>query len=76
MMWGFDGHWGWAAAGMFWMVLFWGSLIALAVWAVRSLSGRSEEAPRDTPEEIARRRYARGEISNDQLQDILRHLHA
>ena len=46
------------------MVIFWGAIIALVVWAVRGgLGGRS-----DTPEEILRKRLADGSISVEEYE--------
>ena len=76
MMWGaHDGiGWGmgwWMLWGSIWFVVFWGIIIGLVVWVVNRLGGgRGEEA--STPLEIARRRYARGEITKEEF-DRLRH---
>lgn len=46
------------------MLIFWGAIIALVVWAVRGgLRDRS-----DTPEEILRRRLADGSISVEEYE--------
>jgi putative membrane protein len=75
--------WGWMWWGGSMMVLFWGGLIALVVLAVRGLSsggtGRSEAAPphnepRQTPLEIAKARYAKGEINRDEYETLQRDL--
>ncbi len=66
--------WGWGAMGMVWMFLFWGSIIALAVWVVSRLTGRSESPDRQTPLDIARSRYASGEISRDEFEQLKRDL--
>ena len=69
------GHmWGWGA-GWWWMVLvmpigmiiFWGGIIALIVWAIRQFS---EGRGGDNAIEIARGRYARGEISREEFDQI------
>ena len=54
--------WVWMSAMM---VLFWGALIVFGVWAVRSFTDRGR-----SPLEIARERFARGEISGDQFEQI------
>ncbi len=61
--------------GVFW-VLFWGSLIFLAIAAISRGWGERERGHDDaaSPMEIARRRLARGEITSDQFQEIRRHL--
>jgi putative membrane protein len=54
--------------GLVFMVLIWGTLIALALWLVRALfpgAGKASEAPdcgEPTAGEILARRYAQGEI--------------
>ena len=47
------------------MVLMWGALIVFGIWAVRQFTDRGS-----SPLEIARQRYARGEISSDQFEQI------
>ena len=71
--------WGWGAGGWAgWllmavaMVVFWGALIALAIWAVRSLgSGRAGQSDRkpNRAMEILEERYARGEIDRQELEE-------
>lgn len=60
-----------------WMILptliFWGGLIFLIVWAVRRFSGGSVSTQR-TPLDIARERYARGEITKEQFEQLKRDL--
>jgi putative membrane protein len=58
-----------------WWILILVALVALVVWIVRSMPGRSEPSTgRVTPEEILRQRYARGEIDDDEYQKRLREL--
>ncbi|MSQ32820.1 MAG: SHOCT domain-containing protein [Dehalococcoidia bacterium] len=65
------GGWGIAmmAIGMVAMLLFWGAVVALVVWAVRTVSGGKGAAER-SPLGIARTRYARGEITKEQFQEL------
>lgn len=73
MWWMHDGTlgWGWGVAGMAWMVVFWGAIIALVVWGVRRLSEpRYPGEHRATPLDIARERYARGEITREEFEQI------
>ena len=73
-----DGHmWGWGV-GWWWlfmpigMIIFWGGVIALVIWAVRQFSeGRGGGG---SAIEIARGRYARGEISQEEFGQIRRDL--
>ena len=54
---------------MGWMALFWIAVIVVIVLLARAsaASGRGGE-PRDTPEEILKRRYAKGEIDKDEYE--------
>ena len=75
---GNDG-WGHVLFGGFMMVLFWGAVIALAVFLVRRLSrgrGDAMDPPRPTALDLLQERYARGEIDREeyeQRRNDLRH---
>lgn len=62
MMWwsyGWGGwDWIWMAAMM---VLFWGGVVVLAVWAIRALAGPRRDG--DAALEVLRKRLAAGEIT-------------
>jgi len=71
------GHgWGWGGwlIGGLMMLLFWGSFIALAFFALRALmrSGQGQAEVRSRPDgeatalQILQKRYARGEISREE----------
>ena len=53
-----------------WAVVFWGGLIALIVWAVRKLTERSSSTTKSDPMDIAKERYAKGEISRAEFEQI------
>ena len=79
-MWHTNDGMGWwmVFMGVFW-VLFWGSLIFLAIAAISrgGWGGRDQGHGHDdgaSAMEIARRRLARGEITPEQFQEIRRHL--
>lgn len=63
------------------MLLFWGAIIGLIAWVVQSFAGHPagadarerSPAPR-APLDIARERYARGEIGQDEFAQIRREL--
>lgn len=58
-MWLMHDGWGWwMVFGVILMILFWGGLITLIVWAIGRLT-RHHAIGRETPLEIARERYAR-----------------
>ena len=55
------------------MLVFWGLLVALTVWLVRSSrSGNQAHVPRRTgrplPEDVLADRYARGEMDDDEFE--------
>lgn len=81
-MWGMhDGGMGWWIFGGVWMIVFWGLIIGLVVWGVSRLSGDQRPAERapgseQSPMDIARSRYARGEISRDEFTQIRKDLEA
>lgn len=68
MYWGY-GHmmngWGWAIMGFAWIVAI--VVIALVVYFISAgFRGRGyENMPRETPLEILKKRYARGEITKE-----------
>ena len=65
---------GFGFLGLLLMVLFWGGLIALAVWFVRALFNRAPQLPpfqgsgSATAQQILDTRYARGEITKEQYE--------
>jgi putative membrane protein len=65
---GFSGMW----LGVVLMVLFWVGVIALAVWAVRTLFPARRQSESDTALEVLRRRYAAGEISAAEYEQALK----
>ena len=73
---------GYHFGGGLWMlglgIIFWGSIIALIVWAVRRGSGdRGDGGPssgRKGPIDYLKERYARGEIDREEYERIKKHL--
>jgi len=64
MMWGYADGWSWLwMAAM--MVLFWGGIITLAIFAFRSLGGSKGN---DQAIDVLRRRFAGGEITQDEFE--------
>ena len=76
MWWMHDGSvsWWWMLVGWVWMVAFWGVIVALAVWGIRAVMGPRDR--RASPLDIAKERYARGEITREQLEEMRRTLAA
>lgn len=68
--------WGWMAFGAAWMVFFWGAIIVLVAWAISRLTGDRQRDGRQWPSEgrppldIAKERYARGEITREQFEQL------
>ena len=64
MMWGYYDGWSWLwMAAM--MVLFWGGVIAAAVFAIRAFSAPKSN---DLAVDVLRRRFASGEITQDEFE--------
>ncbi len=67
-----DGGWhmgsGWWIVMPIMMVIFWGGVIAVAVWGIRQFTGGRDK--RQSPLDIAKERLARGEISKEEFDRI------
>jgi putative membrane protein len=70
MMWSFYGGWGWLWMSAM-MVLFWGGIAALIVFAVRALTGSRGGDP---AMDVLRRRLASGEITQEEFDKTRRAL--
>ncbi|MBI5639996.1 MAG: SHOCT domain-containing protein [Nitrospirae bacterium] len=74
-----DYPWGWGMGfGWLFMVFFWVLIISGIVYLVRVIAGREKKGPEEeTPLDILKRRYAKGEITKDEYdrikEDLLRH---
>ncbi len=77
--WGGGGWgWGWGFGGIF-MILFWALIIlgvaALVKWlAAGGGGGEQGGSPASRPMDILKERYARGEITRDQFEQMRRDL--
>lgn len=72
-----DGHMDWGD-GSWWvmfvvMAAFWLGVLAIAAWAV-AIYGRRDSGRRESALDIARRRYASGEISAEEFDRLKRDL--
>jgi putative membrane protein len=69
MMWGWNGM---AAGGWIVMTMLWVAVIGLIVWALAALfpRGRTDQEPRETPEDILDRRFARGELDAEAYREM------
>jgi putative membrane protein len=70
-MWGWDVGWWWLAMPIG-MIIFWGGIIALVVWAIRQFTGGRGGVGHAV--DIARTRYAKGEISREEFERLRRDL--
>lgn len=69
MMWWSNGNgWGGGLLMLLTMLVFWGGLILFGIWAVRQFSGGSG-GDRPAPKTILEERFARGEISKEELEE-------
>ena len=65
---------GFGFIGLLFMIIFWGALIALAVWLVKSVFPNKVQTPSHPPDknsearEILDWRYARGEITREEYE--------
>ncbi len=65
MIWNYDGGWSWLWMGTT-MVLFWGGVIVLAIWAIRAITSLKQTG--DSAMDTLRRRLAAGEISPEEFE--------
>ena len=68
------GGWGMLFGGI-WMFVFWGGLIALIVWGITRLTRRDDSTVKHIPLEVAKERYARGEINKQEFEQIKKDLY-
>jgi putative membrane protein len=69
----------WMVFGGIWMIVFWVLIIALIVWVVRRLAGGGGGSGSGAPQkrdplEIAKERYAKGEISKQVFEQMKKDL--
>ncbi|GIK37534.1 MAG: hypothetical protein BroJett011_13670 [Chloroflexota bacterium] len=81
MWWGHEFGWGWMIFGSLMMIAFWGGLILLAVFVIRAISGSSvrpsgsnDSSRPDSALSILKERYARGEITKAEYEEMRREL--
>ncbi len=74
----YNGMGWWTAFAAIWNIFFLTALIVLVVWIVRRLAGRGHDDVRGPEKqdalEIAKQRYARGEITKEEFEEIKRNL--
>lgn len=64
----------WMLFGGIWMFIFWGGLIALIVWGITRLTRRDESISKHSPLDVAKERYAKGEINKEEFEQIKKDL--
>ncbi len=76
MMWsGFDGMgWGWIGLGIVHMALFWILVILGITVLVKWLAGSSSDREGDRAMDVLRERYAKGELTREQFEQMKRDL--
>jgi putative membrane protein len=77
-MWQWNDGMGMWAFGGGWMIIIWLVIIGLIAWGVIALikhqSSRSDTGSKQSPLDIAKERYAKGEISKDEFERIKKDL--
>jgi putative membrane protein len=77
MEWHEGAYWG-IGFGGFWMVLFWAAVISFGVWVVHKLTDKGEVLTNTTintkPMDIAKERYAKGEITQEEFLKLKKDL--
>lgn len=73
-MFGGYGGMGYGGLGMIFMFLFWGLIIALIVILIRQASSKSNSDKDQSPVDIVKQRYAKGEISKQEFDRLLSEL--
>ena len=71
-----DYSFGMGGFGLIWMLLFWGVFILLAVWLISLLFPAAKKSDQNdnkslSASEILKQRYARGELSQEEYQQML-----
>ncbi|MFQ5676756.1 MAG: SHOCT domain-containing protein [bacterium] len=70
--------WGWG--GMWFGWLFWLVILGLIIWGVKTIAGsnrgRETNSQQESALEILKKRYARGEINDDEFEEKKRRLQA
>ena len=56
------------------MFVFWGTIIGLIIWGITRWTRNSRWQDTKSPIDIARERYAKGEITRDQFEQIKKDL--
>lgn len=64
----------WVALGGLWVILFWAAIIAVIVWAVKKIIEKPEKKMKEESDDkaltILKERYAKGEISKEEFEQV------
>ena len=66
--------WGYGLIGLIFTLAIIVGIVILIVWAVRRFSSGASSSGGQSPREILQTRYARGEITREQYQEMLKDL--
>lgn len=68
----------WMWGGMWFSWIFWIVIIGLIIWLVINQSSRNKQnfpsSPNETPLDILKKRYAKGEINKEQFEQMRKDL--
>ena len=64
----------WMGLGWLWILVLWGGIIALVVWIVKKLTEKGQTTSKRDPLDVAKERYAKGEITRDEFEQIKKDL--
>jgi len=70
-------HWGWMGFGLIHMALIWGFFILVIVSMIQFITSDKETPsmePVQSPTAVLKLRYARGEISQQQFEQLMREI--
>lgn len=71
MHWDYSLGWGWGMGfGWLFMFLFWVLIILGIIYLVKLIIGGEKKGKEDDPLEILKRRYAKGEISEEEFKKM------
>ena len=73
-MFGGYGGMGYGGFGMIFMFLFWGLIIALVIMLIRQASSKTNSSKDESPVNIVKQRYAKGEISKQEFDRLMSEL--
>jgi putative membrane protein len=73
MNFGYGGGWMFVLGG-FLFIVFWAVIISLIIWAIRKYTGSTGNISSKSPLDIAKERYAKGEITKEQFEQLKKDL--